>query len=35
MKVIDIADELFNELGSPTTLSIQAISSGYYLLVAL
>ena len=26
MKVVDIADELFNELGSPTTLSIQAIS---------
>ena len=26
MKVVDIADELFNELGSPTSLSIQAIS---------
>ena len=26
MKVIDIADELFNELGSPTTLSLPAIT---------
>ena len=26
MKVVDIADELFNELGEPSTLSIPAIT---------
>ena len=26
MKVVDIADELMNELGNPTTISLQSVS---------